>query len=87
MEKVEEIAVGEFWVGLPGAVGDEDADLIKIEALGVREIPFDLGGIIFEPEAGVIARANGLIERGRIIEAADASEIGGRLLSKGWSCY
>jgi hypothetical protein len=87
MEEVEEIAVGEFRVGLPGAVGDKDADLIEIEALSVREVAFDLGGVVFEPEAGVIARADGGVERGRIVEAADVGEIGGRLLSESWSCY
>jgi hypothetical protein len=49
VEEVEEIAVGEFRVGLPGAVSDEDTDLIEIETLGVGEVTLDLGRIVFEP--------------------------------------
>ena len=49
VEEVEKIAVGEFGVGLPGAVGHENADLVQIEALGIGEVAFDLGSVIFEP--------------------------------------
>jgi hypothetical protein len=87
MKEVEEIAIGEFRVGLPRAVGNKNADLVEIEPLSVREIAFDLAGIIFEPEARVTARAYGFIERGRIVKAADAGEIGRRLLSESWSRY
>ena len=31
------------------------------------------------------ARADGVVERGRMVEAADVSEAGGRLLSENWS--
>jgi hypothetical protein len=87
VEEVEEIAVGELRVSLPGAVRDEDADLVEIEALSVRKVAFHLGGVVFEPQAGVTARADGGVERGRIVEAADVGEIGGRLLSESLSCY
>jgi hypothetical protein len=87
MEEVEEIAVGEFRVSLPSAVGDKDADLVEIEALSVRKVAFDLGGVVFEPEAGVAARADGGVERGRIVEAADVGEVGRRLLRESWSRY
>jgi hypothetical protein len=67
VEEVEKIAVGELRVGLPGAVGDKDTDLVEIETLGVGEVALDLGGVIFEPEAGVTTRADGGVERGRIV--------------------
>jgi hypothetical protein len=87
MEKVEEIAVGEFRVSLPRTIGDKDANLVEIEALSVRKVAFDLGSVVFEPEAGVTARADGGVERGRIVEAADVGEVGRRLLSESWSRY
>ena len=72
VQEVEEIAVGELRISLPGAVGDEDADLVKIELLGVGEIALHLGSVVLEPEAGMAARADGGVERGGVIEAADA---------------
>jgi FAD/FMN-containing dehydrogenase len=87
VEEVEEVAVGEFRVSLPGVVGDEDEDLIEIEALSVRKVAFDLGVVVFKPQAGVTTRADGGVERGRVVEAANVCEIGGRLLSESWSCY
>jgi hypothetical protein len=68
VEEVEEIAVGELRVSLPGAVRDEDADLVEIEALSVRKVALDLGSVVFEPEAGVTARADGGVERGRVVK-------------------
>jgi hypothetical protein len=62
VEEVEEIAVGELRVGLPGAVGDKYTDLVQIEAPSVGEVALDLGGVILEPEAGVTAGANGGVE-------------------------
>jgi hypothetical protein len=85
MKEVEEIAVGEFRVGFPSAVSDKDADLVEIEALSVRKVAFDLGSVVFEPEAGVTSRPDGGVERGRIVEAANVGEVGGRLLSESWS--
>jgi len=41
VEEVEEIAVGELRIGLPGAEGDKDTDLVEIETLGVGEVALD----------------------------------------------
>ena len=43
-------AVRELRVGLPRAVGDENADLVEIQTLGVCEVALNLGLVVLEPE-------------------------------------
>ena len=62
MKKVEEVAVGQFRIGLPGAVRDEDTNLVEIETLSVSKVALNLGTVIFEPKAGVSARTDRGIE-------------------------